>query len=258
MHQKVSQIDYREKSSMQNQNNIAVPSTRGILKRNHYDGNRSRSVSSEENFQQALEFGGCPLVPSKRCDSFTSSEESAPALTDCSSRSSFQDLDHLSVGDFDEFKDALDHVPSDQDPPAMSCIPRILRPQPRTVSFAGLDEVFDEQHCRKPCYRQPKTPMPVWYPSSKHASKISSLGKPPRIPTYNSSPLLTSPPAPYASGNIFLQEPQQRYSAFPKSHACSNDSWCEAAVVQPPSSPQLTWYAPKKWWQCQSSPRTPT
>ena len=227
------------------------------------------SNADAEDFLQAIEFSSNSIATpsSKRCDSFTSSsEESTPGLTDCSSRSSFQDFDHLSIDDYEEFKDALEHIPAtsaataEGDPPAIACIPRILMPHPRTVSFSGVEEVYGEREvdissssASRPssAYKVPKTPYTRWHTSSKHHEPISShrMQKPPKVPIYSSSPLLTSPPAPFSTKNMFLPPDQQlqRRSTLKKSSKLRrHEEWCEAALIHPPRSPQLMWYGPKR------------
>ena len=192
------------------------------------------------------------------------SEASAPALTDCSSRSSLTDLD-ISIDQddygygFHDFKDlpatptgqqqyltplsspAVDSPSRKKQTPQHAYLPRILQhqsSQSRSVSFSGIEEVFGESSCRDGEQDEsternafgiihPRTPVHQYYYSSKKPSHHQAL--PPRRLAY--PPLATKPRR--------TPQLQPRRSALKK----QIDEGC----LEYPVSPKILWYgAPTK------------
>lgn len=191
------------------------------------------------------------------------SEASAPALTDCSSRSSLTDLD-ISIDQddygygFHEFKD-LPATPTGQqqhyltplsspfvDSPARkkqtpqhAYLPRVLQQQSsqsRSVSFSGIEEVFGESSS---CDREqdesplsiihPRTPMNQYYSSfKKTSSHYGTTTSHPALPPQR----LAYPPL--ATKLRRKPQLQPRRSALKK----QSDEGC----VEYPVSPKILWY----------------
>lgn len=174
-------------------------------------------------------------------------QESTPALTDCSSRSSLQDLD-LSVDDgYEYFRDPqpspdLPYIHEDGPNTPRSYLPSVLvRSSPRSVSFSGIETIFgaddeatatDESHS---VLRYPTTPSIEWY-SSKGSSQRTLQGT---LQRRAFPPLVCSP-----RHNPQLQP---RRSALKKQdRAGGSVSSTEASFIQIPSSPKITWYSSKR------------
>lgn len=208
---------------------------------------------------------------SNSCESVTSgSEASAPALTDCSSRSSLTDLD-LSIDEddygygFHEFKD-LPATPTGEQQgyltplsspfvnsslrsqsPQSSYIPRILQqksPQTRSVSFSGIEEVFDDsggscvveedegtddQRGALGIAAPPRTPVhQYYYPSTKHHSG-SHQALPPL-----SSQRLAHPP--------LATKPRRNPHLLPRRSALKKQTNEGQPCLVHPVSPKILWY----------------
>jgi len=188
----------------------------------------------------------------KSWNSFSSSncsEGPAPALTDCSSRSSFQDLD-LSVDvdddEYDEFKDALtspqelEEAASILDDGPLHYLPSVLRPQqPRCVSFAGTEEILGEREETQapPRLVSPSTPAIQWY-----ASKGSNQD---RLPSHYSPHVMTAhPPLCSAPKRHTKSLSRPRKPALKKQSDAAHHSDA-SAWEQLPMSPPLRWYPSK-------------
>lgn len=196
--------------------------------------------------------GSSSLSPTKSWQSLAGfSEASTVSLTDCSSRSSLQDLD-LSF----EEGELKDHLPSpapgywrplsEEEGPRKNrhpFLPSVLTKSPRAVSFSSIEEVHVysegvDEHRRQVL---PKTPAIQWY-----TSKASSHG--PR-PTKHHVPILTSG-SPMRKPPLPPMRLQPKRSALKKPESVSRTRNLSSPPKLPspqyPSSPKVTYYSSKK------------
>ncbi|CAB9507859.1 expressed unknown protein [Seminavis robusta] len=175
--------------------------------------------------------------------SFFFDDSAAPALTDCSSRSSSQDLDLSVVEGFEYFKDPqaspdkryLKRVEKDEDGPKtpVSYLPSVLRrPSPRSVSFSGVETVFELDDTAKNQVQEkdnglvyPKTPVNEWYAKGSSAKGHLPPGR------HALPPLATT-------GTYRRPHLQPRRSALKKP-----EQGFAGREIQIPVSPKITWYA---------------
>lgn len=209
-------------------------------------GDSSCRLVSRESLE-ALGFGADSqhkqyLTPSKSCNSLAaSSEDSTHALTDCSSRTSLQDLD-LS------FEESLPSPapgywkPVEEDDARKGrhpFLPSVLRKPPQTsrvVSFSSVEVVFggDEQFSG---IITPKTPSVDWY-ASRGASQVPPECRQ-HVPVYSSG-------SPYRKAPLPRQQP--RRSALKKTESRTREvgSPFQFPSLHQPYSPKITWYSSKK------------
>lgn len=216
-------------------------------------------VSLESLLAMGFEDGGnsnnnksacCSLSPNKSWSSLSgSSEDPTVAITDCSSRTSLQDLD-LSFEE-SEFKDPLPspepgywrllNESEEWKKNRHPFLPSVLTRSPRAVSFSGVEEVHVYDEDADEGIRLPKTPAIQWYGSSS-----SQL----RQPTYQHQlPLLSSTSA--TRKPPLAPKLQPRRSALKKSETTKVRSSSTTPPLQfprleQPASPKVTYYSSRK------------
>lgn len=187
------------------------------------------------------------LTPSKSCNSLAaSSEDSTHALTDCSSRTSLQDLDlsfeeSLPSPALGYWKPVEDDVRKGRHP----FLPSVLRKPPQTsrvVSFSSVEVVFGGEEQLSGMVT-PKTPSIDWYASrgasqTLHESRQHESRQ--HVPVYSSESPHRKPPLPRQ------QQPRRSALKKPDSRTREASSPFQFPSLHQPYSPKITWYSSKK------------
>jgi hypothetical protein len=175
-------------------------------------------------------------------------QESTPALTVCSSRSSLQDLDSSVDDGFDYFRDQqhsieLPYLNDEGSNTPGSYLPSVLRrSSPRSVSFSGIETVFGAEETvaadeSQTVLRYPKTPSIEWYSSSGGSSQRTLQGT--TLPRHAFPPL--------ASSSRRNPQLQPRRSALKKQDRGGGSvPGTEVSFIHIPLSPKITWYSSKR------------